>query len=630
MAQTTDVIINGAGYMLQPGTYKRLQDGFPEGNTQRTTQSDFFGGQRRALQLERDTFFGSVGVGPALGGQGVKPWTNTNISTAYAPITTMPSHETRVPHVIVRDYVYFAIDKRLYRGPLAKPGGSASVALLKEYGSTITDLTVNAFFGILIAFGDAADIMWWNTKTGTDTVFASGERAHYLQAYAGWTIWNDARTVSRPTIIRMATGTDVELRNVDHEPIGLTTIGGELTIITKQSIYTFNGRVKLVEEPNPAWNSSSPSTVPKTFNVHRWQGEFQPYYQQGVLAEQDDYTTLFVSYGGRTIAWIAGGVHEHVPSGDRAGWRSTGLSGKRCFGGTVAAGYVLVSIESLAGNNEIWAYNGTGWWCIESQPMPADGIGIWCWPFPTNDTGSGRHVAFFRSGDNRMAYIRLADSRRSSSYNYALPATGTFVSSMIDGGQRDKHKAWRRIGAVFASPELEGNTASTDPLNVYLDYSIDGGETWTEATYRWCPENTIANNNFELTAQLQAPTSTFIILRVRWASVSDWAPTLVGIWAEHETLNLPWRRRKWQFQVHARDQEIDRDGVTLNRTGRQLINDLWQAWETDTPLTFRDQDYDAAPVQRTVRIVGITEHVENTADSNNWGDSTITLQLVEV
>ena len=66
------------------------------------------------------------------------------------------------------------------------------------------------------------------------------------------------------------------------------------------------------------------------------------------------------------------------------------------------------------------------------------------------------------------------------------------------------------------------------------------------------------------------------------------------------------------------------------RTGRQLIAELWQSWQTDTAETFRDIDYDTDPVERTVRIVGISEAVAQPADSNEWGDSVITINLVEV
>ena len=136
--------------------------------------------------------------------------------------------------------------------------------------------------------------------------------------------------------------------------------------------------------------------------------------------------------------------------------------------------------------------------------------------------------------------------------------------------------------------------------------------------------------NFVMESTLSGITSRFIMLRIRWSSVVDWAPILSSMWVEYEVLDNPARRRKWNLRLLARDQEVDRDGARLAKTGRQLTEDLWQAWESDTPMTFRDIDYDTDPVTRTVRIVGISEAVNQPADSNRWGQSTITLNLVEV
>ena len=69
MPIATDVVIGGAGYMVAPGTYSRMQDGLSEGRTGRVTVHDFFGGQRRAYQLERDRGWDAAGVGPAYFGQ---------------------------------------------------------------------------------------------------------------------------------------------------------------------------------------------------------------------------------------------------------------------------------------------------------------------------------------------------------------------------------------------------------------------------------------------------------------------------------------------------------------------------------------------------------------------------------
>lgn len=631
MAQTTDIVLNSAGYMIEPNSYKRLQDGMAEGRTQRTSITDFFGGGNRALQLERDTFGQSLNVGPALNGQGLIPWGYTTAITASGTggiMTTFPERNTPIPHVIVRDRLVFAIGKRLYQGPTTNGVPVANVVtMVKEYADTITDLCIYQSKGILIAFGSAADMLYRDMSTGTEVALLTGERAFCVEAYAGRAIWNDARAASTPNVIRMAKSGGIDFRVIEHDVTAITRIDGELLIVTEQALYTFSGRVKSVMIPNPAYPSGNPPTVPPSIPGEEWSGEFTPFYQQGVITDRDDFAFV-LGYGGRTIAWIAGGVHELVPSGDRAGWRSTGLEGKRCFGGTVAAGYVIVCLESHAGRNEVWAYNGSGWYRLADKAMPAT-LG-WCWPLPLGTSGvtgsMGFNTMIFQEGSNTVALWRLAFNEHGSNY----PASAQVVTPLIDAGERDKLKAWRKFGAVFAAPHQLGNLASVDPITLYLDYSIDGGATWTIGDSIYLTGNTLANMNLSLESPLSGAISRFILVRVRWTSVVDWAPVLTGIWVEHEALESPARRRKWTMKIHARDQEIDRDGVMLTRTGRQLIAELWSAWQTDTVLTFRDIDYDDAPTQRSVRIVGIHEAVAQPADSNEWGDSVITLQLVEV
>lgn len=67
MPQATDIVLDGAGYMIATGapSYTRAQDGMAEGRTARIQIRDFFGGQHRAFQLERDRGGDSLAIGPA-------------------------------------------------------------------------------------------------------------------------------------------------------------------------------------------------------------------------------------------------------------------------------------------------------------------------------------------------------------------------------------------------------------------------------------------------------------------------------------------------------------------------------------------------------------------------------------
>lgn len=636
MGQRTDIVLDGAGYMLVPGSgaasYTRSQDGVAEGRTGRISLRDFFGGQRRAIQLERDKAFDGLAVGPALDGQGVAPWGNATTNVAVPALTTVPSVGTRIPFAFVRDRLYFAVGSRLYAGP-HRDGGWSAPALEWDAGAAIVDMCLYASDGLLLTFGNAKDVTFYSTTQKSSQALKAGERGFFIGGYAGYAAWNDARPEARPSYIQMVTGSGVDTRILDYDVIGFANVDAELFVITKQSIYSYNGRVKDVMVPNPAYTGPGDTDDP-TIRAHQWSGEFTPYFQHGVYAEPDDFR-VFEGYGGRIHAWVAGQMMEDNPRGDRAGWRATGLSGRRCFGGTVAGGYVVVSIESHEGMNELWAWDGSGWWRLAQKAMGA--TGTWIWPVPLGGGGDGRDLMVFRDGEAAVDLFRL---QHRSATNHAYPPAASFVTPMIDAGEWDKAKAWRKVGAVFASPVRSGNIASSDAVTVHLDYSLDAGATWTEAEARTLVGNTLANSNFVLEAHTPdtwsgatgepAATSRFVMLRVRWASVSDWAPVLVGVWAEFEVMDSPARRRRWSFRVQARDQVVDRGGSVLARTGRELIAELWDSWQQGVPLSFRDQDFDADPTERRVRIVGISETVANPGDAGRWGDAVVALQLVEV
>jgi hypothetical protein len=206
--------------------------------------------------------------------------------------------------------------------------------------------------------------------------------------------------------------------------------------------------------------------------------------------------------------------------------------------------------------------------------------------------------------------------------------SGTWTSSLLDAGERDKDKAWRKIGCSFAAPEIRGNAGSSDAVNLFLEYSADGGQTWTIAASRVVTEPAVTVQ--EMAGALSGLTSRYLQLRVRWTSVFDWAPTLTGVWAEYELLDAPAKRRRWTFKVHAHDATVQRDGGVAARTGRQLAADLWAAWSAGATVPFKDVDYDATAATYQVRIVGIAEEVTKPSDGGRWGDSTLALTLVEV
>jgi|GEM_PF-899284 len=632
MAQATDIVLDGAGYMLLPGksAYTRTQDGMAEGRTGRIQIKDFFGGQRRPYQLERDKVWDGLSVGPAHFGQAVEPW--PHVDTASLPSgSATPAYTERVPWTLINDYLYIGRSNRLYRTTNALGGSWDGFTLCKGQTNPISGMCYYAG-GLLMAFDDDADIGFvpqadYPTFPNAPTTLLTGERGGSIVAYAGFALWNDRKSGAIPSDVRMVHGSGVESRYLDNAIVKLVTAENQVLAITRAGIYSFTGRVKNVLIPNPAYSAPGDDTSIPGFE---WSGDFEPFFQQGNLTDWDDYRFV-LGFGGRIYAWYGKRVMEFNPLGERAGWRDTGLSGQQCDGACVAGGYLLVCIKTHRSRSQLWAWDGSGWWkVLDRTDFENNRLHN---PIPLHGAGDYDAMVFQH---NTMEYLLIRLNRREYP-THTIPgsspqgSTAYVTSPLIDCNERDKNKAWRKVGAVFASPGPESNS-STDEVTVKLEYSTNNGESWTEAASTSLNGNTFARNNFTLDADIAsaAAVSRWLQLRITWSSLSNWAPLLCGLWAEFETLDAPARRRKWNVTIQADDELIDRSSAQLGKTGRELIADLWDSWESGSTVTFRDIDYDSDSTERNVRIVGISESTERPSDHGQWGHATVKLTLVEV
>jgi hypothetical protein len=284
---------------------------------------------------------------------------------------------------------------------------------------------------------------------------------------------------------------------------------------------------------------------------------------------------------------------------------------------------LVVSIRNRAGEYELWAFDGTGWWLMRTTTLAAR-----VWPLYLAGAGAFDLLAF-QDGDAGVAYDLYRMGYRDVSL-HAYGSSGGFVTSLLDSGERDADKSWRAIGAAFAAPAIRGNPASSDLVSLSLSWSIDGGETWTLAAVQNVNDPTQRVITLRANLDSAAAVSPFLQLKVAWTSVADWAPVLTGLWAEYAVLDAPARRRRWSLAVMARDGLIRRDGALSPKSGRQQISDLWTAWAGNATITLKDIDYDADSVTRQVRIVDIEETVAKPAEASRWGESSVRLTLVEV
>lgn len=601
----TDILLAGSGYMVVPGSYARAHDGLAEGRAGRVSQRDFFGGHNRAIQLERDKGWGSPGVGPALGGQGVEPWPNaTSWADGVLPAPgTLPSN--RRPSVQCAGFVFVASGLNLYRSVAVTNPTWASFTLFAALpAGPVTDLAT--YQGkVVCLLGDAGDIRLVDPISAVITVMLTGARGKYGVGYARRLVWADANA-GQADQLRMLTGPTPTLdsRELDSDIMGLALFGGKVVIATRTSLYFLGGQAGT----NGLWTTNP-----------------EPVFSGGFTSAENDFAFL-LSYGGRLYTWLHNQVMEYRPAGDREGWRAVGIEGRKCLGACVAGGLLVVALLSRTEDSELWAWDGQGWWQLLSTPEGAAGAQR-CWPVHLGGAGD-RDLVVFRGSSTTYELYRLT-WRSKALHTYSTG--GNYTSSLLDVGERDKPKAWRKVGAVFAAPDPRGNAASTDAsVLLSLQFSLDGGASFITAGQVNQASPTQRVIEIDSAVVSNAATSRFIQLRVNWTSVSDWAPVLVGLWAEYELFETPARRRRWEMQVRGRDAATRRDGTTEPRSGRQLATDLWAAWDVGTTLQFEDIDHEATGTTYAVRIVGLRETVAKPSDAGRWGESTLSLVLVEV
>lgn len=601
MPQPSDITLDGTPYMLLPGTYRRASAGPPEGRTGRIAISDFVGGQRRALQLERDTAWDSPGVGPAFFGQGVEPW--PAIATHTDSVLRAVTAAQRVHAQALGNAIYLGIDRYVYRTVALTAGSWGNLTQVADLGAgkTITGLARSNGY-LAIACGIARDIQLLDPGTLVLTTLSAGLTGSWIMGYASRLVIGDPLP-GNDGILRLTTGAGLDTRELDAPIVNMALHGGKVAIATRSAFWLLGGRADAVSG--------------------KWLGEPEPIYTQ--LAAADDDFNFLCSFGGKLYTWLAGSAVEWNPNGgsSKQGWRATGLEGRLCYGGTVAGNMLVVAIQNRTGRYQLWAYDGTGWWLMaERETTP------WVWPVALAGAGSFDLLAF-RDADTGVTYdLARMIPRSPAAPSYA--ATGSFTTALLDAGERNAVKSWRAIGATFATPEDRGNPASIDPVTLALQWSTDGGTTWTTAATSTLSDSSARTH--ELTAELPSDVAVarYLQLRVTFASVIDWSPVLTGLWADYALLDQPPRRRRWSFAILARDASIQRDGSVATLDGRAQITALWQSWEDNQTLSFRDLDYDATPIERAVRITAIEEHVPKPTDAANWGAATLHLQLLEL
>ncbi|RIK45232.1 MAG: hypothetical protein DCC58_07145 [Chloroflexi bacterium] len=587
-----DITLAGEGYMLVPGSYRAGHDGIVDSRLGRQRVGDFSVGQGYARTVrgagnERAGLLSGLGAFPApwpmaLNAVGAHPARQAISGGFFSTSAARFSASTA-------SYYYLALGARLYRWDrnLANAPSLRTSAL----GATVTGMC--AWNGDLyLAFDGAADVKKWN-DSGSGTLTASalgtGKKSYgAMIAYGGgvWTVDVANRTVVRSFLD--GAGTTHQQFFLQGAFLNWAAGPDALYIATDGGLMRFPG----------VWLGASGNT----FTPNSW-GSIAPYQ-----SASDDYAWLLV-YAGRLYTWAGKTVIYYDAAGDR--WRHAGLEGSATFGAAVVNNVLYVSLSPL-GNSaryELWAFNGAGWWRIESSATNT-------FDDPAA-SGKGQLVVHQVSSANAWA-LDLEDRYSAST----LLSPFEVVTPALDAQEPDRRKFWRRVGVEF----LRSDGWNVGSWDVAVSTSSDAGQSWVNAGSAVTVTDDSATVEYPLSV-----TANQVLVKVTVSRNSGLPPQVVAVWLEYELLNDSVRRRRWQFKVHARPKGVNRAGALDNRSGQQIRTALWALWESADTVTFRDVDDADTGLERTVRMIGLREEWPKPAGQGDVGsDTLLEVTLVEV
>lgn len=602
-----DITLDGRAYRLAPGGYERRPESVQPNVGDRQQLSSFGAGlgiaQDDEITGDQEGGWSGLAVGPVGRGSGVAPFPNIvafNDSFTPTPELTSP----RAHGGIAGNKAYVAIGRYIYESVALDAGTWSAWNQVCDLGSAFS-VSGLAYYqdDFLVMLSTGQDIRKFNTGSGALTVWRTGEAGRVGVGYAGQLIYapleDNAQDELRLSGTKWNGNAVTHFRYLDSPIVNMALYDSEVVIATKTSLYRMGG------QPYPG-EADDASVGNDTSRAPEWRGDPEPLLTHGIFASGDDFIFL-ASFRGRLYTWLAGRVMEY--SGGEV-WTPMGPQGVNCYGGCVSGDWLLVAITTRAGESELWGFDGTGWWCFMRQASPT-----LVWPTPLGGAGN-RDVVVFGAGSNDYDLVRLR-WRSTSVHTYA--ASGQWVSPLLTARDPGTDKAWRRVDAWFAWPDIPGNPASEDSATIALDASLDAGATWTEIA----TETVTVGREQHLSHQFTTPpTSRTLQLRVRWSSVSDWSPVLTHIDVDFAALDTSPRRQRWTLQLQVRDQ--------LAASGRPDIDALWEAWR-EPHVLFRDIDYDTTPAERTVRVMEIEERApEAPGSSQEWGGGIVSVMLSEL
>jgi hypothetical protein len=449
---------------------------------------------------------------------------------------------------------------------------------------------------LFIGHGAAADVSLYDDATNalTTSALGAGVTASLLGTFSRGIV---LVSPSFPMTLHLFYGNSLTYKrswSLDGVILGFAQLGDRMIVATDGGLYVLSGEW---------YQDADPPAPPETLRLTSW-GTLS-----GHLQDSDDFDWLIV-YQGRLFAWLGKRVVQLDEP--REAWQPAGLEGSATYGAAVVNGWLLVSVSPVASPTtyQIWGFNGSGWWLLDETTSANAFVS------PAAD-GAGRLVAFTTSSGSLTAWD-FGDTTTATS----LASPFSVTTPLLDGDEPDRPKLWRRvgIGLIRTDGQPVGNWSAS------IEYSTDGGATWTSAGGATAITDELAGTSEPLDVESSA-----LLVRVTMTRTTGLPPFLTTVWAEFETLDERPPRRRWQFRVQARPRGVNRAGAPDTRTGQQIRSALWTTWEDDETVSFRDVDYATTTTERAVRVIAIREEWPKPADANTLGAfSVVEVTLAEV
>ncbi len=593
--QTHDILLDGAGYMLVPGSYRYEAQGAaiapvaahitdwhapPDGtDTTRWRATGF---------IPAPTGFGArrgIVLAPAM-----------QIAATTIPITTATNCRACLYH----GTVYFAVNDKLYAVTTATGGGVpnrwSGVALIGTAAGNITALWVAHDLLFMACDSPATTLCNYAGSGGIVSAPTATAQTGWFYAGANWWSKRPNPAQIRATPDSGATYFDWQL---DGAVRAVCVTGAAAYLGTPSSLWRVQGTF--------ATSTGTGGTVTT------WNGTVAPLVQTPGIGGADDFDWL-VSYRGDVYAWLAGTVQRLTTGGVAAPAlvpvpdAPRGTSNRAA----VAGGYLLVCWQGADGAANISAYDGTRWTLLyrSSGYVPLNPVG-------TGGAVADGHALFFLIYTNQIGRMEFPVGALS---NFPV-ASGSVVAGPWGGDTPDDRAAWTAIAVTW---NLATGAAANPGGTVVIETSTDDGATWTAAGSTAIAAGATAGT----IRQAVSVTAERLTVRATWTPASTYAGwQIIGIAAHGLAVSSAPHRESWSLTLRLSDKLPRRDGAIDARSGEQMRQALRALAQSGAAVSFHDVDDDLAAATRTVRVTEYRETARRGDGIHFWeSDAAVTLE----